>query len=118
MLSGGERQRVAIARIMLRNPPVLILDEATSALDTVTERQVQEEIALAMANRTTFAIAHRLSTIRRADLILVLDKGEIVEHGTHEQLYAMQGLYRRLCDMQFQDGDGGSGAGGRSQAGK
>ena len=103
VLSGGERQRVAIARVILRNPPILILDEATSALDTVTERQVQEEIARLMSNRTIFAIAHRLSTIRRADLILVVDKGEIVERGTHDELYARQGLYRRLCDMQFQD---------------
>ena len=107
MLSGGERQRVAIARIMLRNPPILILDEATSALDTVTERQVQEEIALAMANRTTFAIAHRLSTIRRADLILVVDKGVIVERGTHDQLSAQNGAYRRLCEMQFSEQEGG-----------
>jgi len=103
VLSGGERQRVAIARIMLRNPPILILDEATSALDTVTERQVQEEIALAMANRTTFAIAHRLSTIRRANLILAVDKGVIVERGTHDELYAANGYYRRLCDMQFSE---------------
>jgi subfamily B ATP-binding cassette protein MsbA len=101
VLSGGERQRVAIARIMLRNPPILILDEATSALDTVTERQVQEEINRAMANRTIFAIAHRLSTIRRASLILVIDNGVIVERGTHDQLYAAGGRYRRLCDMQF-----------------
>ncbi|MEI6211179.1 MAG: ABC transporter ATP-binding protein [bacterium] len=109
VLSGGERQRVAIARIMLRNPPILILDEATSALDTVTERQVQEEIALAMANRTTFAIAHRLSTIRRANLILVVEQGVIVERGTHDELYAANGAYRRLCDMQFsqQDADRG-----------
>jgi len=106
VLSGGERQRVAIARIMLRNPPILILDEATSALDTVTERQVQEEIARAMANRTIFAIAHRLSTIRQASLILVVDKGVIVERGTHDQLYAANGAYRRLCDMQFAEGQG------------
>ena len=106
VLSGGERQRVAIARIMLRNPPILILDEATSALDTVTERQVQEEIALAMANRTTFAIAHRLSTIRRANLILVVDKGAIVERGTHDELHAAGGAYRRLCEMQFTEQDG------------
>ena len=103
VLSGGERQRVAIARIILRNPPILILDEATSALDTVTERQVQEEIALAMQNRTTFAIAHRLSTIRRANLILVMDKGIIIERGTHDELYASNGSYRRLCDIQFSD---------------
>ena len=107
VLSGGERQRIAIARIMLRNPPILILDEATSALDTVTERQVQEEIALAMANRTTFAIAHRLSTIRRANLILVVDKGVIVERGTHDELYAANGAYRHLCDIQFSQGSAG-----------
>ena len=102
-LSGGERQRVAIARAILKNPPVLILDEATSALDTVTERLVQDAINKLMANRTTFAIAHRLSTIRNADLILVLDKGVIVERGSHEQLFAAGGAYRKLCDMQMMD---------------
>ena len=100
-LSGGERQRVAIARAILKNPPILILDEATSALDTVTERLVQDAINKLMANRTTFAIAHRLSTIRNADLILVLDKGRIIERGTHEQLYTASGAYRKLCDMQM-----------------
>ena len=99
-LSGGERQRVAIARAILRNPPILILDEATSALDTVTEKLVQEAIDNLMANRTTFAIAHRLSTIRNADLILVMQEGRIVERGTHDELYAANGVYRRLCDMQ------------------
>jgi subfamily B ATP-binding cassette protein MsbA len=100
-LSGGERQRVAIARAILKNPPILILDEATSALDTVTERLVQDAINTLMANRTTFAIAHRLSTIRNADQILVLDKGEVIERGTHEQLSASGGAYRKLCDMQM-----------------
>ncbi len=100
VLSGGERQRVAIARAILRNPPILILDEATSALDTVTEQQVQSAINNLMQNRTTFAIAHRLSTIRKADCILVLDQGEIKERGTHDELYAKGGLYRRLCDIQ------------------
>jgi subfamily B ATP-binding cassette protein MsbA len=100
-LSGGERQRVAIARAILKNPPILILDEATSALDTVTERLVQDAINTLMANRTTFAIAHRLSTISNADLILVLDKGVIIERGTHEQLYSASGSYRKLCDMQM-----------------
>ena len=99
-LSGGERQRIAIARAILKNPPILILDEATSALDTVTERLVQDAINNLMSHRTTFAIAHRLSTIRHADLILVMEKGEIVERGTHDELYSLGGRYRKLCDMQ------------------
>jgi len=101
-LSGGERQRIAIARAILKNPPILILDEATSALDTVTERLVQEALDNLMQNRTTFAIAHRLSTIRNADLILVMQEGRIVERGTHDELYAAGGVYRKLCDMQHQ----------------
>ena len=101
-LSGGERQRIAIARAILRNPPILILDEATSALDTVTEKLVQDALSNLMKNRTVFAIAHRLSTIRDADLILVMDGGKIVERGTHDSLYAADGVYRKLCDMQHQ----------------
>ena len=99
-LSGGERQRIAIARAILKNPPILILDEATSALDNVTERLVQDAINNLMANRTTLAIAHRLSTIRNADQIFVMQHGEIVERGTHEELYAANGVYHQLCDMQ------------------
>ena len=101
-LSGGERQRIAIARAILKNPPILILDEATSALDTVTERLVQDALDRLMENRTTFAIAHRLSTIRHADLILVMQEGRIVERGTHDELYSAGGVYRKLCDMQHQ----------------
>ena len=100
-LSGGEKQRVAIARAILRNPPILILDEATSALDTVTERLVQEALNRVMSNRTVFAIAHRLSTIQHADCIVVLQQGEIIESGTHEELLALGGVYRKLHDTQF-----------------
>ena len=99
-LSGGERQRLAIARALVKNPPILILDEATSALDTVTERQVQSALDNLMKGRTSFVIAHRLSTIRNADMILVMKDGEIVERGTHEELVALEGVYKNLCDMQ------------------
>ncbi|MGN0847248.1 MAG: ABC transporter ATP-binding protein [Kiritimatiellia bacterium] len=102
-LSGGERQRISIARAILRNPPILILDEATSALDTVTEAQVQSALDNLMANRTTFVVAHRLATIRHADLILVMDHGEIVERGTHDELLARGGRYAKLCEMQKMD---------------
>ena len=99
-LSGGERQRLTIARAVLKNPPILILDEATSSLDTESERLVQDAINNLMADRTSIVIAHRLSTVRHADEILVLQKGEIAERGTHDQLLAMNGKYRRLVEMQ------------------
>jgi len=99
-LSGGEKQRVAIARVLLKDPPVVILDEATSAMDTVSERVVQATLDAATANRTTIAIAHRLSTVVNADVIFVLDKGAIVEHGTHAELLATKGLYSRLVAEQ------------------
>ena len=105
LLSGGQRQRLAIARALLRDPPVLILDEATSALDTESERAVQDALDEAMRGRTVFAIAHRLSTIRRADQILVLDRGRIVERGKHDDLLALGGIYRHLHEMQFEKRD-------------
>ena len=100
-LSGGQRQRIAIARAILRDPPILVLDEATSALDTESERLVQEAMEQLLAGRTVFVIAHRLSTIQRADLIVVVDGGRVVQQGSHEALMAEGGLYRRLRELQF-----------------
>jgi ATP-binding cassette, subfamily B, bacterial len=100
-LSGGEKQRIAIARVLLKDPRILILDEATSALDTVSERLIQRALEGLMEGRTTLAIAHRLSTILRADQILVYERGHIVERGTHRELVARGGLYARLYREQF-----------------
>lgn len=102
-LSGGERQRLAIARAILKDPPILILDEATSSLDLESEQMVQNALSNLMKGRTTFVIAHRLSTIQNASRILVIDKGRIAEEGTHEELLQKTGIYRRLYQMQFQD---------------
>ena len=104
-LSGGQRQRICIARALLKDAPILILDEATSALDTESEQMVQNALNNLMKNRTTFVIAHRLSTVLNANRILVLDKGEIVEQGSHEELLRREGLYQKLYSMQFQDAE-------------
>ena len=100
-LSSGQKQRISIARAILKNPPILLLDEATSALDAQSEREVQKALDVLLPGRTSLIIAHRLATILRADKILVLDQGHIIEEGTHEQLLKNEGLYSRLASLQF-----------------
>jgi subfamily B ATP-binding cassette protein MsbA len=104
-LSGGQRQRLSIARALLKNAPILILDEATSSLDTESEREVQAALDRLMEKRTVLVIAHRLSTVRNVDRILVLSGGEIIEEGVHRELMAMDGEYKKLYELQFQDQD-------------
>lgn len=99
-LSGGQKQRLSIARAVLKNPPIMILDEATSALDTESERFVQDALDKMMENRTSLVIAHRLSTIQKADHIVVMERGEIVEQGTHDELMVHNGTYKKLVELQ------------------
>ncbi|MDH5197327.1 MAG: ATP-binding cassette domain-containing protein, partial [Gemmatimonadota bacterium] len=107
-LSGGERQRLAIARALLRDPPILILDEATAHLDAEAERALQQAMARLLAGRTVFVIAHRLATAARADRVVVLDDGRVIEEGAPDALLAARGRYRRLVDLQDVAGDGAS----------
>jgi subfamily B ATP-binding cassette protein MsbA len=103
MLSGGQRQRIAIARAVLKDAPILILDEATSALDTDSERHIQAALEQLMKNRTTFVIAHRLSTVEKADRILVMEQGSIIEQGSHDELLRLEGRYAQLYQNQFDE---------------
>jgi ATP-binding cassette subfamily B protein len=102
-LSGGQRQRVAIARALLMDPRILILDDSTSSVDTSTEHLIQKALTQLMEGRTTFVIAHRLSTVKRADLILVMEDGQVLERGTHLELLAQDGLYREIYNLQLRD---------------
>jgi ATP-binding cassette subfamily B protein len=104
-LSGGQKQRLSIARVFLKNPSILILDEATSALDNATETLIQNALSELCVGRTTIVVAHRLSTVRNADKIIVINKGKIEEEGTHDELVALDGIYRKLHDAQYKDGN-------------
>ena len=104
-LSGGQKQRLAIARALVIDPSILILDDATSSVDMETEHRIQGALREAGQGRTTFIIAHRISSVRHADEILVLDRGQVVERGTHDELLQHQGVYRRIFDIQYQDRD-------------
>ena len=101
-LSGGQRQRIAIARALLADPRILILDDATSSVDATTEREIKAALREAMEGRTTFVIAHRLSTIRRADVILLMEEGRVIERGTHEELMAARGVYHGMVVRQME----------------
>ncbi|NMA82507.1 MAG: ATP-binding cassette domain-containing protein, partial [Epulopiscium sp.] len=104
-LSGGQKQRLSIARAVLKNAPILVLDEATASVDVQTEKLIYEAMDKIVENRTTLMIAHRLSSVKKADKIVVLNEGKIEEMGTHDELIAKQGLYYRLCQIQFQEQD-------------
>ena len=104
-LSGGEKQRIALARVILKDPRILVLDEATSSLDSESEALIQEALKRVMAGRTSIVIAHRLSTILAADIILVVDRGQIVERGTHQELLTLNGVYAHLYRPQYRKGD-------------
>jgi ATP-binding cassette subfamily B protein len=107
-LSGGQRQRLSIARTILLDPPILILDDSTSSVDMGTEHKIQEALREVIKDRTTFVIAHRLSTVKSADLVLVLEGGEVVERGSHQELYDQDGFYRRIYDLQLRPQEEGA----------